>query len=77
MVNLAKNQVNISHALEESLSIINTSRLSTDRNRQTINDILNSLTERDRKMESITEALELQIHEQIILFRFTHNLALL
>lgn len=63
MVNLAKNQVDISHVLEESLSIINTSRISIDRNRQTINDILNSLTEMDRKMESITEALELQIHE--------------
>ena len=63
MVNLAKNQVDISHVLEESLSIINTSRISIDRNRQTINDILNSLTEMDRKMESITGALELQIHE--------------
>ncbi|MEW8543129.1 MAG: hypothetical protein AB2693_06300, partial [Candidatus Thiodiazotropha sp.] len=63
MANLAKNQVDISHVLEESLSIINTSRLSIDRNRQTINDILNSLSDMDRKMETITGALELQIHE--------------
>ena len=52
---LAANQQDIAHVLEHSISMINTSKLSIDRNRQTINDILDSLTDLDSKFTNITE----------------------
>ncbi|MCG8075993.1 MAG: hypothetical protein JAY75_07100, partial [Candidatus Thiodiazotropha taylori] len=60
---LAKNQADITHVLEESLSVINASRISIDRNRQTINDIIDSLTDMDVKFANITEALQLNLIE--------------
>lgn len=63
IANLAKNQADICHVIEESLTIINSSRISIDRNRQTINDILTSMTDMDNKFANITDALELGLTE--------------
>ena len=60
---LAENQAKLVHVVEKSLSIIKMSRLGVDRNRQSINDILTSLTDMDRKIKNVTEALEKQIQE--------------
>ena len=48
---LAENQAQLVHVVEKSLSIIKMSRLGVDRKRQSINDILTSLTDMDRKKE--------------------------
>ena len=60
---LAANQQDIAHVLEHSISMINASKLSIDRNRQTINDILDSLTDLDSKFTNITEKLQLDVLE--------------
>ena len=51
------------HVVEKSLSIIKMSRLGVDQNRQSINDILTSLMDMDRKIKNVTEALGKQIQE--------------
>ncbi|MCG8046485.1 MAG: envelope fusion protein [Candidatus Thiodiazotropha endolucinida] len=60
---LARNDQKIAHVLEDSLSMINASKLSIDRNRQTINDILDSLTDLDNKLSNITQKLQLDLLE--------------
>lgn len=60
---LAENEQKIAHVLEDSISMINASKLSIDRNRQTINDILDSLTDLDDKLSNITQKLTLDILE--------------
>ena len=60
---LAENQAELVHVVEKSLSIIKMSHLGEDRNRQSINDILTSLTDMDRKIKNVTEALGKQIQE--------------
>ena len=60
---LAANQQDIANVLEHSISMINASKLGIDRNRQTINDILDSLTDLDSKFTNITEKLQLDVLE--------------
>ena len=60
---MARNQEDISLVLDKSLSVIDTSRVSIDRNRQTINEVTDDMTSLDCKLENITTALQLDLVE--------------
>ena len=58
---LAANQKDIVHVLEQSLSILNVSKLQIKENRLTINKLLISLHAVDDKFQRVTQALEKEI----------------
>ena len=60
---MARNQEDISLVLDKSLSVIDTSRVSIDRNRQTINEVTDDMMSLDCKLENITTALQLDLVE--------------
>ena len=63
MAKLSENLQDIVHVLEHSLSMINAPKLSIDRNRQHIKDILDSLTDLDRTFTILTEKIQLDVLE--------------
>ena len=60
---LAKNQEEISHVVQVSLSIINTSRVQISENRQAINNLIIDIAQIDKRLNSVTEELSKQIQE--------------
>ena len=60
---LENNQQNIVHVLEDSITILNTSRTEIAKNRHSINDILSTLSAINNKINKITENLGNQINE--------------
>ena len=60
---LENNQQNIVHVLEDSITILNTSRTEIAENRHSINDILSTLSAINNKINKITENLGNQINE--------------
>ena len=60
---LAKNQKEISHAVQEKLSIIYTSRVQISENRQAINNLIIDIAQIDKRLNSVTEELSKQMQE--------------
>ena len=60
---LAKNQEEISRVVQESLSIINTSRVQISENRQAIYNLITDIAQIDERLNSVTEELSKQIQE--------------
>lgn len=60
---LEVNQQNIVHILEDSITILNTSRLEISKNRHTINDILETISAINNKISNVTKELSSQIIE--------------
>ena len=60
---LAKNQEEISRVVQESLSIINTSRVQISENRQAVNNLITDIVQIDERLNSVTEELSKQIQE--------------
>ena len=60
---LARNQDQISHVLEENMSILNLSRVQISENRNAINNLTNKLHEIDVKLGKIVSDLEKQVLE--------------
>ena len=60
---LSRNQKRISHVLEESLTIINVTRVEVAQNRRTINKLTIGLHEVDLKLKNISQELEKEITE--------------
>lgn len=57
------NRQNIVHILEDSITILNTSRLEISKNRHTINDILETISAINNKISNVTKELSSQIIE--------------
>ena len=60
---LEANQQNIIHVLEDSITILNTSRIEIVENIHSINDILSTLSDINNKTNNVTEELSDQIAE--------------
>ena len=60
---LETNQQNIVHVLEDSLTILNMSRIEIAENRHSINEILTTLSKINNKIDNVTEELSSQIIE--------------
>ncbi len=58
---LEKNQIDISHIIDENMSILNVSRVQISENRQVINDLVQDVKLVDNKIQNVTRALERQI----------------
>ena len=56
--NLSQNQKQITHVLEENISILNVTRIQVAENRKAINELLTGLKTIDFKLENITRTLE-------------------
>ena len=61
--NLAKNQKRISHVVSESLTLLNETRVHVIQNRQTINNIILSMSVLGEQMRNLTMKLEQSIAE--------------
>ena len=61
--NLAKNQKRISHVVSESLTLLNETRVHVIQNRQTINNIILSMSILGEQMRNLTMKLEQSIAE--------------
>ena len=61
--NLANNQKEITHVVDENISIINVTRIELKENRKTINRMVVSLNKLDNKLENITRALENEVFQ--------------
>ena len=59
--NLANNQERLSHVVEDSLTILNTSRVEIAGNRNKINEILGKLRSVDRQITNVTHTLNIRI----------------
>lgn len=59
--NLAANQLQMAHVLEDSLSIINITRVDVSQNRQMINNLSVALHQVDNKLINVTQELEEEI----------------
>lgn len=55
--NLAVNQEKVIHVVEESLTILNTTRVEVAENRQAINDLIGALSVLNTKMQNATDRL--------------------
>ena len=75
---LYKNQLEISHSLDETISVVNISRIEIKENRQKINSIIDTLTQINIKMEDTTLEIKRRIFElhQFIFMLSKLNLAL-
>lgn len=60
---LSDNQQEIIHVLEDSISVLNLSRVEISENRQAINNIAKNLVSIDAKVYNLTRALKLEIKE--------------
>ena len=60
---LTENQRDMAHVVEESLSIINVSRVQISENRQTINAILEGLIDMGDQIQALSEELERKVHQ--------------
>lgn len=60
---LSRNQLELTHVVEESLSIINVSRISIQENRQKINDLITTVGNVEDKIINITDQLQKQIRD--------------
>ena len=58
---LAKNQIEMSHVVEESLSILNTSRVQISENRQSINELSISINNIQERIYDVSQILEKQV----------------
>ena len=58
---LASNQQHLSHVVSQSMTLVNLAQFEIKRNRQTINEIVESLDAIDRKIDVLTEELQSQI----------------
>ena len=58
---LSANQKEIIHVLEDSISILNTSQVQISENRDSINELTETLWQLDGRLENITRTLESQI----------------
>lgn len=58
---LARNQNDILHVVEESISILNASRVTITENRHTINNIIQVVQGIDGKLKNITDDLQLRV----------------
>lgn len=56
--NLSQNQKQITHVLEENISILNVTRIQVAENRKAINELLTGLKTFDFKLENIARTLE-------------------
>lgn len=57
IINLAVNQEKVIHVVEESLTILNTTRVEVAENRQAINDLIGALSVLNTKMQNATDRL--------------------
>ena len=75
---LYKNQVEISHSLDETISVVNISRIEIKENRQKINSIIDTLTQLNVRMEDTTLEIKRRIFElhQFLFMLSKLNLAL-
>ena len=60
---LSENQQEISHVVQESLTIINTSRVRIAENRQTINELVSGLAQVDAELRTVTDEMQKKISE--------------
>ena len=60
---LAQNQEEIAHVVDESISVINISRIELAENRHSLGQITASLVQLDSKLDNVTQLLEKQIIE--------------
>ena len=60
---LTENQKSMAHVVRESLSIINVSRVQISENRQTINELTETLIDMGDKIQALSEELERKIHQ--------------
>lgn len=61
--NLANNQRKITHVIQESLTLINGTRLAVRENRQKINEILGALVTLSDQLKNLTTGIEKQLHK--------------
>ena len=60
---LSSNQKKITHVLQQSLTIINSTRLAIKENRQKIDEILSALVTLTQQLRNISTSLEKQVHK--------------
>ena len=58
---LAQNQIEMSHVVEESLSIVNTSKVQISENRQSINKLSTSINNIQERIYNVSQVLEKQV----------------
>lgn len=61
--NLANNQRKITHVIQESLTLINGTRLAVRENRQKMNEILGALVTLSDQLKNLTTGIEKQLHK--------------
>lgn len=61
--NLANNQKKITHVVKESLTLINSTRIEVQENRQQINEIVGALVSVSEQLKNISTGLEKQVHK--------------
>ena len=59
----ASNQKKITHVLQQSLTIINSTRLAVKENRQKIDEVLGALVTLTQQLRNISTSLEKQVHK--------------
>ena len=60
---LVNNQEEMSHVIDENISVINITRVEISQNRQTLNKIIGSLTVLNTKLCNITQTLEREVFQ--------------
>lgn len=61
--NLANNQQKITHVAKENITLINSTRIAVEENRQQINEIVGALVTLSVQLKNISTGLEKQVHK--------------